>query len=147
MAFDINNPAHLIAVRDAEANDPDSVGFAAVRGDDKKTLKLFNEIENNPLGGTLTGQVFNHQILMETWIPKGALNEFIPWIEALTREQGDISQYEAKYRANCGSASLAALDAVVVPLNYVENLESKLIGYQTTLSVDDWTTCRDYTGV
>ena len=142
--FDINNTDDLITFRDEVANDPISMGYAALPSTDtKKLLKTINNVEDNvevPI--PTAGPIFSHEVLMQTWAPKGALNESTPWIEALTREQGDISQYEAKYRANCGSDSLAALDDIIVQLARPE----VLFGQGTVLTENDWFTSRDYTG-
>jgi len=140
MAFDRTNTADLQLLQDEVFLDITGMGYAALPySDTKKLIKTLNESTAN-VGGETAGPIFSHEVLMETWEAKGAQNEMLPWIEALTREQGGITQYEAKYRANCGNDSLTALDAVTVPLSRAE----VLFGQSTVIAKDDWYAARDY---
>jgi len=142
MAFDRTNTVDLQLLQDEVLLDPISMGYAALPySDTKKLLKTLNESIAN-VGGETAGPIFSHEVLMDTWEAKGALNEMLTWIEVLAREEGDITRYEAKYRANCGNDSLAALDAVTVPLSRAE----VLFGQSTVISKDDWYAARDYQG-
>ena len=142
MPFDRTNTADLQALQDDVLLDPINMGYTTLPySDTKKLLNALNDSSNN-VGLETAGPLFSHQVLMDTWESKGVLNEMLPWIEALTREQGDITRYEAKYRANCGSNSLSALNAVTVPLSRAE----VLFGQGTTISKDDWYASRDYQG-
>ena len=140
MSFDKENPVHLQGLQDEVTIDPISMGYLALPSTDtKKLVNALNESTSN-VGGESAGAVFSHEVLLATWEPKGVLNEMTPWIEALVRDTGDVVPYEAKYRANCGTGSLAALDAIVQPLSRAE----VLWGQGTTITNEDWYAARDY---
>jgi hypothetical protein len=140
MAFDINNPVELQELNDEVFIDPIGMNYASAPIEKtKELLKFLNDPDKNVGGETAGNATFTHEVLMETWSPKGALNEIVPWIEALTEEQGNIEQYEAKYRADCGPDSLAALNAISQPLSRAE----VLWGQDTVITQDDWFAARD----
>jgi len=139
MAFDNTDQADLTALNVEVYTDPITMGYVnAPIEKTKELLKYLNEPPRN-VGGESSGADFTHDILMQTWEPKGAQNESIPWIEALTREQGGITQYEAKYRANCGPDSLAELDELIQPRSRAE----VLFGEGTIIIEADWFAARD----
>jgi len=139
MAFDNTDQADLTALNIEVYTDPINMGYVnAPIEKTKELLKYLNDTDRN-VGGESSGSDFTHDVLMETWEPKGAQNESIPWIEALTREVGSITQYEAKYRANCGTDSLAALDALIQLRSRVE----VLFGDGTVITEADWFAARD----
>ncbi|RLA18742.1 MAG: hypothetical protein DRQ62_13090 [Gammaproteobacteria bacterium] len=145
MAFDNTDQADLTALNTEVYTDPISMGYVnAPIEKTKELLKYLNDPDMNVIPEP-NGVDFTHEVLMQTWAPKGAVNESTPWIEALTRESegqgsGDISQYEAKYRANCGSDSLAALDALI----QLRSRAEFLFGDGTVITEDDWTAARDH---
>jgi hypothetical protein len=137
--FDRTDPADLQALQTEVNTDPISMGYAAVVDKTKELLDLLNNPSNN-VGGETAGAEFTHEVLMQTWEPKGTLNEHLPWIEALTRE-ADPRPYESIYRANASPASITALDALIVPLSRAE----VLFGQGTVITEADWFAARDYT--
>ena len=140
MSFDITNDLHLQELQSEVNVDPIGMGYAALPSTDtKKLLEALNESSSN-VGGETAGAIFNHATLLATWEPKGVLNEMLPWIESLVKDPGDISSYEAKYRADCGTLSLTALDAVTLPQSRAE----VLWGQGTIITKDDWFAARDY---
>jgi len=139
MSFDNTDPADLTALNTEVYTDPISMGYVnAPIEKTKELLKYLNDADKN-VGGESSGSDFTHEVLMETWTPKGALNESVPWIEALIREDDGIAQYEAKYRANCGPDSLAALDTLIQSRSRAE----VLFGDGTIITEADWFAARD----
>ena len=143
MTYNVNSHDDKVALRTEITTDPISMGYAGLPySDTKKLTKFINDAENNA-GGESAGHLFSHSVLMDTWEPKGVQNEMLPWIQQLiSEERSDISRHEAKYRANCGAGSLAALDAVIVQLSRAE----VLFGQGTVLSSTDITSSLNYAG-
>ena len=139
MAFDNTDQADLTALNNEVFIDPITMGYVnAPIEKTKELLKYLNEPEKNVGGETAGSATFTHEVLMETWAPKGALNESVPWIEALTRED-DPEPYKDRYLADCGPDSLAAYNALVQPLSRAE----VLFGQGTVITEQDWFLARD----
>ena len=139
MAFDNTNQADLTALNNEVSIDPSTMGYAnAPIENTKELMKYLNDPSNNVNGDVAGSATFSHEVLMETWTPKGALNESTAWNEALTRE-GSPEPYKDKYLANCGPDSLAAYNALVQPLSRAE----VLWGQNTVLTEEDWFLARD----
>jgi hypothetical protein len=139
MAFDITDPADLQELNDEVYIDPITMGYVnAPIEKTKELLEYLNDPAKN-VGGEVAGSAtFTHEVLMQTWYPKGATNEILPWIEALCNE-ADPSPYLTKYLTDCGPDSTAAYDAIVQPLSRAE----VLWGQDTVITENDWFAARD----
>ena len=137
--FDKTKPADLQALKDEVEIDPINMVYSALPETDvKKLLNALNSPTDN-VGGESEGKTFSQQVVLDTWEPKGNLNETTPWIQSLIASSGDITHLEARYRANCGSLSTTALDAEIIQLSRAE----VLFGQGTIISKDDWIAARD----
>ena len=159
MAFDRTNTADLIALRDEEALDPISMGYAAVAGQTKKTLDLFNLVENNVIdtADQYIGEVFTPEVALDVVDPDeitvGAKfsEGQARWLDYLFSSAaslvGSFESFETKFRAlfadySPSSVTIDALDARNRKLSRVEFL----FGANTVISRDDWFAARDYIG-
>ena len=141
MTYNVNDPADLEALQSEIIIDAEGMGYALVPYTDTKKLEKFiNDVVNNVTPQS-AGPEFTHEVLMQTWEPKGAENGSVPWIEALTRED-DPRAYEAKYRVNCGSDSLNNLNGIIVQLSRPE----VMFGQGTFLSKTDLTSAINFEG-
>lgn len=159
MAFDRTNPTDLIALRDEVANDPISMGYAAVSGQTKKTLDLLNLSENNV--GTdpadFIGEIFTSEVALDVIDPDEATvgakfsEGQARWLDYLFSAADSLGAnfklFETKFRALFAdyaptSTTLDSLDARTRKLSRIE----RLFGVGTVITRDDWFAARDYVG-
>lgn len=152
MAFDVNNPAHKITLRDEQSIDPILMGYAAVDGDTTKTLDLFNNADKNvqPISGAkaltakdLVAMIFEDAV--------NAQDQFS--IQSLLEVTSDLNSDISDFRATIGliNTFATAITNHVRPLNRVEvlfaELDSNGVMETVMISKTDWFAARDYVGV
>ena len=159
MAFDRTNPVDLLALKSEESLDPISMGYAAVSGQTKKTLDLFNLAENNV--GTdpedFIGEVFTSEVAMDVIDPveitvgskfsEGQARWLGYLFSAADSLGANFSKFEPKFRELFAgyvpaSNTLTNLDARNRKLSRAE----RLFGVGTVISREDWFAARDYQG-
>lgn len=141
MAFNQQDQGDLDKLNTEVFTDPTGMNYASIPVEKSKELVRFMNDPVNNITGTPSDVTFTHDVLMETWEPKSTMNEGIPWIEALLRETGDISHYEAKYRTFASAASITNLDGKLAMRS--RPAEDVLFGVDTVITDDDWYAARD----
>jgi len=147
MAFDRTDPADLLALKNEQAIDPINMGYAAVDGQVKKTMDLFNLGENN-VGGETTGALTVRSLfsaiapddMSAQQVDSGKLS----YISALlTRElDEDIAEFLPQITTVFDQGAAITL----ANLNAALRLQSRaevLFGLGTILSKEDWFAARD----
>jgi len=156
MAFDKNNTAHLILLRDEQANDPIGMGYAAIDGQTKKTLDLFNVPANN-VGGETVNEMLTPSLLLESIVPDDLTvdNKFSDgartWLQLLFEGTSDLSDDLSNNRdkvlelfnENPQTDTYNAIAALQRAISRAE----VLFGVNTNITKADWFAARDYVGV
>ena len=146
MAYDINDPADLAALKSEATTDPIGMGYD-INGATQQLLKQFNDPALN-VNGDVSARAFSAESLMDALDP----TEFdSPQTQAEAAQYShilvemaaysDIEPYKAKWRAMfaANSATVAALDSQTSALSRAE----VLFGAGTNISRDDWFAARD----
>lgn len=147
MAFDINDPADLLALKTEVNTDPIGMGYAAVIDQTNLLLKLLNDPANN-VGGDTAARPFDALAMMDALVPAdydspqtalGAPNYVHTLVELAAYES--IAAYKTKFRElfAANSDTVTALDAQTSPLSRAE----VLFGQGTVITRDDWAAARD----
>lgn len=159
MAFDLNNPADLIVLRDEEALDPIGMDYALVSGQTNKTLDLFNDPENN-VGEDLDdyiSEIFTSEVALDvidaTELTVGAKfsegqSAWLGYLFAAADSLGEkFALFEPKFRAlfSAYTPSSNTLDALDARNRKISRAE-RLFGVGTFITRDDWLAARDYQG-
>ncbi len=152
MAFDNTSPADLLALKTEEADDPTTMRYAAVDGQTRKTLELFNDGDKN-VGGETIGEDFTSDIVLDVIDPdevtvgakfsEGQAN----WLNYLMAAAGSVrnfSAFEAKFRLLFAdyTPSSTTLDALNLKTRALSRAEV-LFGEGTTISKADWIAARN----
>lgn len=152
--FDRNNPADLAALKSEQATDPISMGYAAVDGQTRNTLELFNDGALN-VGLETTGEDFTSDLALKVIDPdevtvgakfsEGQAN-WLNYLMAAASSVSDFSGFEVKFRElfaayTPSSVTLTALDARTRRLSRAE----VLLGEGTFISREDWKAVLEYT--
>ena len=149
MAFDQTDPADLAALKSEEANDPISMGYAAVEGQTKKTLALFNDGDLNvggqTTGVTLTVEVLFDQMVAEEFggnqVDKGELMWLTAILNFLQIEPNkDIEKWKVKIIALAPNNSIT--ESNINGLSRRQSRAEILFGLDTVISKSDWLATR-----
>lgn len=153
MAFDRNNTAHLVALRDEESLDPIGMGYAATGGNTQQTLDLFNLSSNNVgleidpaalLADDLIGIMFD--------IAVNSQDQFViqSLLEITSSEITDISRFRAQL-SNLSVGFATAITNHTRQLSRMDVLfgivDSNGVHETVIISKDDWFAARDHVGV
>ena len=147
MAFDVTDPADLLALQVEQATDPIGMGYAAVDGSTGRTLALFNDPEKN-VGGETTNVELTTGVLLDVMVPSDLGAQQVDdgerrYIEALMNRPFDemIERWRVQIRNafRTNSATVAAIDALFRTMSRAE----VLFGVGTVISKSDWFAARD----
>jgi hypothetical protein len=145
--FDVNDPVDLAALKSEQANDPVSMGYAAVDGQTQKTLGLFNDADSN-VGGETTNLELTTAVLLTAMVPADLGAQQVDdgerrYIESfLNRDFETViepwrAQIRDAFRTN--SDTVIAIDALFRDISRAE----VLFGSGTVISKSDWIAARD----
>lgn len=149
MAFDLNNPADLAALKSEINTDPLNIGYAA-QTSTQQILNLLNDRVNNP-GGETTGETLTPRLLLNVIDPgdltvggqfaQGDLEWLKLLIETTQFIDDDLSAFETKIRSLFpgNSTTITNLDAQIRSLSRAE----VLFGNGTVISRADYLAARD----
>ena len=145
MAFDVNNTAHLVTLRDHG----NSLGLG---GSTSEILAEFNLPGNNPTPATgPDGMTVSALLLVLFDVAISSQDQFKVQLlfESSQGRDDDLSQFRAKVRA-LGTAISNAVDTIVRALSWAEvtfgGLDSNGINERVVISRNDWLAARDYQG-
>lgn len=147
MAFDINDPADLLALKNEVNNDPLSLGYNP-DANVNTLLRLLNEADNNTGGETanqkLTPRILLNQVVLSDYDSNQVTDGERRYIEAFFNRQNldeEIEEFRSKIRDafKINSTTVANIDALVRPLSRAE----VLFGAETVISKADWIAARD----
>jgi len=153
MAFDRSKPAHLLALKNEVANDPESVGYAAVAGQTQPALDLLNIETNNPQVADTTPVPFDVFPMIDA-IDEIVQSEYNA-LSTVKKVKVDAIIYAATndplatfgsvkqlFKNAFGSTSATWLAVKNDRLRHASRAE-KLFGYDTIISRDDWFAARN----
>lgn len=147
MAFDINDPADLLALKNEINNDPLSLGYNP-DANVNTLLGLLNDASNNTGGETanqkLTPRILLQQVVLSDYDSNQVTDGERRYIEAFFNRQNldeEIEEFRSKIRDafKTNSTTVANIDALVRPLSRAE----VLFGAETVISKADWIAARD----
>ena len=156
MAFDRTDTTHLVTLRDEEANDPISMGYADLPLNTTKTLDFFNNPLKN-VGLEETDETLTSDLLLSSIQPNDLtidVSKFTQgksdWLTMLLAASegltANLSVNRDKilelFNENPQTATYTALAALKRRMSRAE----VLFGIGTRISKDDWVTARDYIG-
>jgi len=149
MAFDVNNPADLAALKSEVNTDPTSMGYAAVVNQTTLLLKLLNDPANN-VGGETAATPLTPKVLLDVVDGaeyagnqvaegRGLFDLFAGLINS--DPEFDLEQYRTKIKDifPTNGPTNAAIDALTSALSRAE----VLFGQGTVISRNDWFAARD----
>lgn len=147
MAFDVNDPADLLALKNEINNDPLSLGYNP-DANVNTLLGLLNDASKNTGGETanqkLTPRILLQQVVLSDYDANQVTDGERRYIEAFFNRQNldeEIEEFRAKIRDafKINSTTVANIDALVRPLSRAE----VLFGAETVISKADWIAARD----
>lgn len=157
MSFDKTNTAHLIALRDEEANDPLGMGYSTANGVTVKTLDFFNNTLKN-VGLEETAETLTSNLLLASIEPDDLtidVSKFTQgksdWLAMLLAASegltANLSVNRDKilelFNENPQTTTYNNLVALQRRISRVE----ALFGLGTRIAKADWVVARDYIGV
>lgn len=147
MAFDINDPADKLALKNEVNNDPLSLGYNP-DANVNTLLGLLNDASKNTGGETanqkLTPRILLAQVVLSDYDSNQVTDGERRYIEAFFNRQNldeEIEEFREKIRDafKVNSTTVANIDALVRPLSRAE----VLFGAETVISKADWIAARD----
>lgn len=147
MAFDINDPADLLALKNEINNDPLSLGYNP-DANVNTLLGLLNDADKNTGGETanqkLTPRILLAQVVLSDYDSNQVTDGERRYIEAFFNRQNldeEIEEFREKIRDafKINSTTVTNIDALVRPLSRAE----VLFGAETVISKADWIAARD----
>lgn len=148
MAFDISNPADLLALKNEVNNDPLGMGYLS-SGNTDDLLDLLNDSVGNlsPVNGaaSMTSKALLNAIFA---VPVGAADQFK--IQLLFEAGGgldsDLSDFKAKVK-DLSTALVDAVNTIIRPLSRAEALfsvdDNNGVKEFVTITKADWIAARD----
>lgn len=147
MTFDMNNAAHLTALRTEVTADPLNMGYAAVVDQTAKLLDLLNDPDSN-VGGETVGLKLTPRILLDAMVVDDFAGNTVTdgerrFIEVFLNRSNldeDIDAWSGKIKAafKTNSITVANLNALSRPLSRAE----VLFGAGATIRRNDWFAAR-----
>lgn len=153
MAFDRNNTADLIALRDEELNDPINMGYLAVDGITNETLSLFNQSANNV--GLETGEDFlNSETFLKILFAENINSQDQFKLQLLFIASNGLSDDVSSFKSSISALSISLSDEITANTRLLSRAEV-LFGVvdsngsmeKVVISKQDWIAARDYQGV
>ena len=159
MPFDRTNSDDLLALKNEEYLDPAGLGYAAVAGQTKRTLDLFNLAENN-VGidpEDFIGEIFTSEVAIGVIDPSeitvGAKfsEGQARWLEYLFSAADSLGDNFAKFETKFRDlfAGYTPTSSTITDLNARNRKLSRaerLFGVGTVISREGWFAARDYQG-
>lgn len=149
MAFDITDPINLLELKNEVANDPISMGYAAVVDQTNPLLKLLNDPDNN-IGAETAVQEITPEVLIDVidvaeyggnQVAQGD-RDWVKMVFDLGLFAGaDIEKFRTKIKGIFPTNGITNtnIDNLVRPLSRAE----VLFGAGTAISKQDWFVARD----
>jgi hypothetical protein len=147
MAFDINDPADKLALKNEVNNDPLSLGYNP-DANVNTLLGLLNDASKNTGGETanqkLTPRILLAQVVLSDYDSNQVTDGERRYIEAFFNRQNldeEIEEFRDKIRDafKINSTTVTNIDALVRPLSRAE----VLFGSETVISKADWIAARN----
>jgi hypothetical protein len=147
MAFDRNDSADLLALKNEINLDPIGMGYVSVIDSTNLLLKLINNSANN-VGGETVAKRLTPELLLDVLVVDDFAGNQVTdgerrFLEVFLNKERteDIEKYREKIRQTfkTNSATVVALDALVRPLSRAE----VLFGENTVIFREDWVAARD----
>ena len=153
MAFDINNTADLLVLKNEFNADPANVGYAATNGDTAKILDLFNLESSNPVTTDMTPIPFDEFPLIDALdeiitSEYNALNSFKAVkinaiINAGVRDPNlNFGHVKSLFKSAFGNTSETWLKVKDDRLRHASRSEA-LFGRDTVITRNQWITARE----
>ena len=149
MAFDVNNPADLTALKNEVANDPAGMGYD-VNANETELLALLNDVANNTTPETGVPTLTADSLMSVLWTETTATQlEFsLGLLFSMSGDPGaDISRHRASIIAQANVGLTNAIEALSRDFNRAEVLFSTTdangIDEYVNISASDWHAARD----
>ena len=152
MAFDNTNAADLLALKTEQATDPISMGYAAVDGQTKQTLDLFNdpllnvgldEVDERLTPALLLASIVPDDLTVSAKFTQGELEWLKLLVEASTSLTDDLTVNRDKIVELFNQTPTLDTYTNLVALKRRISRAEVLFGVGTVISRTDWFAARD----